>query len=63
VLAHLIDNVIGRFFHLQTVSRLNAETDIMMLASLGFIGLVILAWAISRRSSLPTLKPWGTKDI
>jgi membrane protease YdiL (CAAX protease family) len=63
VLAHLIDNVIGRFFHLQTMSRLNAETDIMMLASLGFIGLVILAWAISRRSSLPTLKPWGTKDI
>jgi membrane protease YdiL (CAAX protease family) len=63
VFAHLIDNVIGLFFHLQTASRLNAETDIRMLASLGFIGLVILAWAVSRRSGLPTLKPWRTKDM
>lgn len=63
VLAHLIDNSVGLFFHIQTVSRLNAETDIFMLASLGFIGLVFLAWAVSRRSNLPSLKPWARKDI
>jgi uncharacterized protein len=62
VFAHLIDNSIGLFFHLQTASRLNAETDILMLASLGFLGLMLLAWAVSRRSSLPTLQPWRTKE-
>jgi membrane protease YdiL (CAAX protease family) len=59
VFAHLIDNVVGLFFHIQTVSRLNAETDILMLASLGFVALVILAWIVAKRSNLPTLKPWG----
>jgi len=59
--AHLLDNAIGLFFHIQTASRLNAETDIMMIASLGFISLVFLAWAVSKRSNLPSLKPWGTK--
>ena len=59
--AHLIDNSIGLFFHIQTASRLNAETDIMLIASLGFISLVFLAWAVSKRLNLPSLKPWGTK--
>ena len=59
--AHLIDNVMGLFFHIQTASRLNAETDILMLASLGFVSLVILAWIVSKRSNLPTLQPWGTR--
>ena len=59
--AHLLDNAIGLFFHIQTASRLNAETDIMMVASLGFMSLVFLAWAVSKRSNLPSLKPWGTK--
>jgi CAAX protease family protein len=62
VFAHLIDNVIGLFFHIQTVSRLNAETDILMLASLGFIALMILAWIVAKRSNLPTLKPWGANE-
>jgi membrane protease YdiL (CAAX protease family) len=62
ILAHLIDNSIGLFFHIQTVGRLNAETDILMLACLGFIGLTFLAWVVSRRSSLPTLQPWATKE-
>jgi membrane protease YdiL (CAAX protease family) len=57
VFAHLIENVIGLFFHIQTVSRLNAETDILMLASLGFIALMILAWIVAKRSNLPTLNP------
>jgi membrane protease YdiL (CAAX protease family) len=60
VFAHLTDNSIGLFFHIQTTNRLNAETDVLMLASLGFVGLVILTWAIAKRSHLPTLKPWGT---
>jgi membrane protease YdiL (CAAX protease family) len=59
VFAHLIDNVKVLFFHIQTVNRLNAETDILMLASIGFIALVILAWIVAKRSHLPTLKPWG----
>ena len=57
--AHLIDNVMGLFFHIQIVSRLNAETDILMLASVGFIALVFLAWIVAKRSNLPTLKPWA----
>jgi membrane protease YdiL (CAAX protease family) len=60
--AHLIDSVIGLFFHIQTVSRLKAETDILMLASLGFISLVILAWIVAKRSHLPTLQPWGANE-
>jgi membrane protease YdiL (CAAX protease family) len=59
IFAHLIDNVVGLFFHIQTVSRLNAETDILMFASIGFISLVLLAWIVARRSNLPTLKPWA----
>jgi hypothetical protein len=60
VFAHWIDNGIGLFFHLQTVNRLNAETDILMLASLGFIALVLLASMVAKGSHLPTLKPWET---
>lgn len=59
VFAHLLDNAIGLFLHIQTVDRLNAETDILMLASVGFLALLILAWAIAKRANLPTLKPWG----
>ena len=58
VFAHLIDNVVGIFFHIQIVSRLNAETDILMLASIGFFSLVLLAWIVAKRSDLPALKPW-----
>lgn len=59
IFAHLIDNVVGLFFHIQIASRLNAETDILMLASLGFIALVLLARIVAKRFNLPTLKPWG----
>lgn len=59
VFAHLIDNVVGLFFHIQIVSRLNAERDILMLASLGFIALVLLARIVAKRFNLPTLKAWG----
>jgi membrane protease YdiL (CAAX protease family) len=63
VFAHLIDNVIGLFFHIQTVNRLNAETDILMLASLGFVALVLLAWTVAKRSNLSTLKPWEANEM
>lgn len=56
VFAHLIDNSIGLFFHIQTAGRMNAESDILMLASLGFIGLTLLARAVSKRANLPTLR-------
>ena len=61
MLAHLIDNVIGLFFHIQTAGRLNAETDILMLAGIGFVALPLLAWLVAKRFNLPTLTPWGAK--
>jgi uncharacterized protein len=57
--AHLIDNITFLFFHIQIVSSLNAETEIIMLSRIGFLALVILAWIVAKRSNLPTLKPWG----
>ena len=33
VFAHLIDNVVGLFFHIQTGDRLNAETDVIVWAA------------------------------
>jgi membrane protease YdiL (CAAX protease family) len=62
VFAHLLDNIIGLFFHIQMVDRLNAETDILMLARFGFIALVILAWAVSRHFNLPNLKQWAANE-
>jgi membrane protease YdiL (CAAX protease family) len=63
VFAHLLDNSIGLFFHIQTASRLNAETDILMLASLGFVALMLLAWAVSKRAKLRTLRAWEIKEV
>jgi membrane protease YdiL (CAAX protease family) len=63
VFAHLLDNIIGLFFHIQTASRLNAETDILMLASVGFIALMLLAWVVSKRANLQTLQPWRTNEV
>ena len=59
VFAHLIDNITFLFLHIQTVSSLNAETEIIMLSRIGFFALVILAWMVAKRANLPTLKPWG----
>lgn len=58
IFAHLIDNCVTKFFHIQTATRLNAETDILMLASVGFISLVILAWIVAKRTNMQTLEPW-----
>ena len=59
IFAHLIDNSAALYFHIQIANRPNGETDILMLASLGFISLVILAWIVAKRFNLPILKPWG----
>jgi CAAX protease family protein len=59
IFAHLIDNSAALYFHIQIANRPNGETDILMLASLGFISLAILAWIVAKRFNLPTLKPWG----
>ncbi len=61
--AHLIDNITFLFFHIQIVSSLNAETEIIMLSRIGFLALVILAWIVAKRSNLPTLKAWGANYI
>jgi len=58
IFAHLIDNSAALYFHIQIANRPNGETDILMLASLGFISLVILAWIVAKRFNLPALKAW-----
>jgi membrane protease YdiL (CAAX protease family) len=59
VLAHVIDGIVVLFFHIQTVSTLTAERDILPLAGIGFLALGILAWIVAKRYRLPTLTPWG----
>lgn len=61
IFAHFVDNVVGLFFHIQTANRLNAETDILMIASLGFLALVVLVKVAAKRLNLPALKP-GQSD-
>lgn len=60
VLAHLIDNSIVLFFHIQTANSMRAEADVLPLASIGFIALTLLAWIVAKRDHLAPLKPWGT---
>ena len=58
IIAHFVDNAAGLFFHIQTVNRLNAESDILMIASLGFLSLIFIAWIVSSLYNIPTLEPW-----
>ena len=58
IFAHFVDNAASLFFHIQTASRTNAETDILIFASIGFLALVVLARVVSKRSKLSALKPW-----
>jgi len=60
VLAHLTDNIVGLFFHIQTVSRVNAETDILPLASIGLFASVLVAWIVAKHHHLPALRPWAS---
>ena len=57
IFAHFVDNTVGLFFHIQTVNPLNGESDVLIVASIGFISLVLLARTIAKRSNLPTLEP------
>jgi membrane protease YdiL (CAAX protease family) len=62
LLAHLIDNSLWLFVHIETSTRLNAETDVAIFARLGFVSLVLVAGIAARPSRVSPLRPWGTKD-
>jgi membrane protease YdiL (CAAX protease family) len=50
VLAHLIDNSVWLFIHIETATRVNAETDISIFARLGFLSLPAIAWLVAKRA-------------
>ena len=62
LLAHLIDNSLWLFIHIETSTRVNAEGDVAILARVGFLSLVPIAWFVTKRSRVAPLRPWGTKD-
>lgn len=62
LLAHLIDNSVWLFVHIETSTRFNAETDVSMLARAGFLSLVLIAWLVAKYMRNVSLKPWGTQD-
>src|SRR5262245_30195853 len=63
VLAHLIDNSVWLFIHIETSTRFNAETDLSLFARAGFLSLAVIAWFVARRSRIAPLKPWGSKNL
>ena len=62
VFAHLIDNSIWLFVHIEISTRVNAETDVSVFARLGFLSLAAIAWFFTRRSRISQLKARGTKE-
>ena len=62
VLAHLIDNSVWLFVHIETTMRFNAEADVAIFGRAGFLSLVLVGWFVARTSGVPPLKPWGTQD-
>lgn len=62
LLAHLIDNSLWLFVHIETSTHSNAETDVAIFARFGFLSLVLIAWLVTKRSSVSPLTPWGTQD-
>ena len=61
VLAHLIDNSVWLFVHIETSTRVNAETDVSLFARLGFLSLAMIAWFVAKRAGIAPLKAWGAK--
>jgi membrane protease YdiL (CAAX protease family) len=57
VLAHFIDNSVWLFVHVETSTRINAETDVSMFARLGFLSLALIAWFVTKRARLTPLAP------
>ena len=62
LLAHLIDNSLWLFVHIETSTRLNAETDVAVLARLGFVSLVLVPRFAAKPSRISPLRPWETTD-
>jgi hypothetical protein len=62
LLAHLIDNSVWLFVHIETATRSNAETDVAFFGRIGFLSLVLIAWFVAKLSGIPPLEPWRTKD-
>jgi membrane protease YdiL (CAAX protease family) len=62
LLAHLIDNSVWLFVHIETSTRLNAETDVAIFGRGGFLSLVLIAWFVAKPSRIRPLKAWGTED-
>jgi uncharacterized protein len=57
--AHLIDNSVGLFVHIETSMRFNAETDVSIFARVGFLSLVLIAWYVTKRARIAPLRPWA----
>ena len=57
VLAHLIDNSVWLFIHIETSTRINAETDVSMFARVGFLSLALIAWFVTKRAGIAPLAP------
>jgi membrane protease YdiL (CAAX protease family) len=62
LLAHLIDNSVWLFIHIETSTRFNAETDVSLFARIGFLSLPAIAWFVAKRSGIVPLPPWRSKD-
>jgi hypothetical protein len=50
------------FIHIETSTRVNAETDVSVFGRLGFLSLAAIAWFFARRSRIAPLNAWGTKE-
>ena len=59
LLAHLIDNSVWLFVHIETSARFNAETDVSIFARGGFCALVLIAWFVAKRAKIAPLRPWA----
>jgi membrane protease YdiL (CAAX protease family) len=57
-LAHLIDNSVWLFLHIETSSRFDAESDVSLFGRAIFCALVLVAWFVATRSGIEVLRPW-----
>lgn len=62
VLAHVIDNSVWLFVHIETSTRFDAEVNVSIFGRAGFLSLVLIAWFVARLARIPPLRPWGRED-
>ncbi len=55
VFAHFIDNSVWLFIHIETSTRVNAETDVSMFARIGFLSLALIAAFTTKRAGIAPL--------